>query len=178
MRTVNTKFVTSVLFAALALMPRMAFADITYDLTLTPTSGPEGGTGFFTINTPFPSTGLDSYTPGGATFDLLALSFTIDGSTFDLSKSSGTPQVNSLNGVLFDILYNGAITSGGKDLALTTNTSYVFSDILNSSVDTSGTFTATPETSAVPEPMSIILFGTVLVGLTVFLRKRLFGRSS
>ncbi len=38
------------------------------------------------------------------------------------------------------------------------------------------TFSATP--SAVPEPMSIIFFGTVLVGVTVFLRKRLFGRSS
>jgi hypothetical protein len=181
MRALDTsKFVRLNVFAALvlALIPGMASADVTYDITLT--GSPEAGSGFFTINTPFPATvpSEDSYTPGGSPYDLLALSFTIDGNTFTLNDKnpSSTPSVVSLNGSFFDIIYSGTLPGG---LSLMVNDPfYVFDDLNDSGVDTTGTFTAALAPSAVPEPMSIILFGTVLVGLTVFLRKRLFGRPS
>jgi len=163
---------------AFALSHGIAKADI-YNVTLTPTSGVEGGTGSFTVNGPVPSTGLFAFGTGYSGPQLMtAMDFVIsEGAnqyTFDLSKSVGNPYGEFLNGGLYDLTYEGTIVNTGAklDLVLQENgLEYVFSDIYNASYDSSGIISAVRVPAAVPEPQSLALLATMLVILAVVARK-------
>ena len=156
-----------------ALTYATAQADVIYNLTLNPTSPTTGpaGTGTLTVSEAFPSTGTLTFyqTPTGSEQKLDALSFTIDGYTFDFANenSPGTAFVQSLNGSLRDITYAGSLDGGNVSLATTGG--YTFYP--TRTTQDFGSFTATLDTA--PEPASILLLGTGLLLTSLVLRKRI-----
>jgi hypothetical protein len=153
-------------------MPSRADAStVTYNLVLTATSGPESGTGSFTVITPTPSTSFDTVANG----QLTAMSFTIDGMTFNLlnSTSAGVGFNNtgpSTPEIINTINYTGQhdnfvfqLSAGGFG--------YTFTDTANSQLSSSGTIVAT--ISAVPEPSTwaMMILGFCGLGFMAYRRK-------
>ena len=145
---------------------------VTYDLILQGTTGGMvGGTGFFTVDGPINSTGLETLTVS----DGLNLSFTIDGNTF-ASQPGGFASVTFANGALISIAYAGTLNSWSFSL-VTGLLNYIYTDLVDPSHSTIGTVTAQLETtqvSAAPLPAAVLLFATGLggMGLLGWLRKR------
>jgi hypothetical protein len=164
----------AVIAAAAAQIPDHASAStVTYNLVLTATSGPESSlTGSsFTVVTPTSSTNFDTAANG----QLTAMTFLIDGQTFNLANSNsagvgfsnsgvGTPEViNTIN-------YSGP--SGSSVFSFSTGGfGYSFSDSANSSLDSHGTITAT--IAAVPEPSTwaLMILGFAGIGFMTYRRK-------
>jgi hypothetical protein len=162
-------------FATLVLLlaPQAHADSVTYDLTLTPNQGSlYGGSGLLTLSTAPASSGLSTYTESTG---LEGLSFTLDGQTFTLAGGSGTPLVEFLNGSIYDITFAEQIGTSPYRFDLQTSGVYAFyyNDELSES---SGTFTAAvaSNTSPVPEPSTLALLGTGLLGAAGALRRKIF----
>jgi hypothetical protein len=167
--------VMAVIAAAAAQMPGRASAStVTYDLVLTATSGPESSpTGsFFTVITPTPSTSFDTVANG----QLIAMSFTIDGMTFNLANSTSAGVGFNNTGpntpeVINNISYTGQ--NGNFVFQLSTGGfTYSFSDSADRTLNSSGTITATLA-PAVPEPSTwaMMILGFLALGWLAYRRK-------
>ncbi len=159
-------------FAATALHA----STITYDLTLTPDQGSlYGGTGTLTITGAPSASGNSDYTLANGNLD--ALNFYIDGQTFNLADGTGSTLVRFQNGTLNDITFSEQIGSTPYRFSLMSTANYAFSydNLLKTSY---GTITAKvdPSASPVPEPGSLALLGTGLIGGAGALFRRLSAR--
>jgi hypothetical protein len=145
----------------------------TYGLSLNPISGPESGTGSFTIITP-PVGTSGILTQGNG---LTAMNFTIDGLNFALNNwSEVTYAYQGSNLVLESIFYGGII---GNDMLLSISLggagaySFTDNDPGGSRYDTVGTISV----SQTPVPTTLPLLATGLFGLAMlgWWRKRDLG---
>jgi hypothetical protein len=137
---------------------------VQYDLTLTPTTGTIGGTGYFDVSTPVNGSGV---------VDLTALSITIDGQTFNLSDALGTATATFTGDALTALSYTGDLLSGlNLDLLGTGGLTYSFLDLGTNFGLASGTISAVDPPSATPLPSSIVLFATGLLGLLLLSYRR------
>lgn len=154
--------------------PQSAQASVTYDLTLTATSGgTSNGGGTFTISAP-PLTGINQVsnyfqTPQSGSGTLLDLSIMIGGDSFTLTqKNNGSnPLVQFTSGVLDDITYAG-VAANGDSLQMTSG--FVFYTVQNRTQEF-GTLTAV---AAVPEPATwaMMILGVAGLGFMAFRRKQ------
>jgi hypothetical protein len=137
---------------------------VTYDLVLTANSGPESGTGSFTITTPVLGTsGFDTVGNGALT----AMSFFIDGMTFSLANATSAGvgfNFNGLTEVLNNIGYTGQNASFVFQLS-TGGFGYSFSDSANSALQSSGVIVASVEATPLPAALPLFAGGLGIIGL-------------
>lgn len=162
------RFLVAAAFAALAvqLSSTAQASTVQYDLTLTPTAGSIGGSGYFDVSTPVNGSGVN---------DITALSINIDGQSFNLGDAIGTAYATFTDGVLSGLSYTGALLSGfNLDLLGTGGLTYSFADLGTNFGLATGTISAVDPPSATPLPSSIVLFITGLLGLLLlsYWRKR------
>jgi PEP-CTERM motif len=140
-----------------------------YNLTLTNTIGPEGGSGSFTIDGPIANTGLSVFTAGHG---LTSLNFSIDGSSFSLANELLNSSVIFNDGNLINVAYLGSLNGFNLDLG-TFGLNYGFVDLVNASLDSFGSISGSP-VSATPLPPSwtLMLIGLAGFGLVAYRRKR------
>jgi hypothetical protein len=153
---------------------------ITYDLTLTPNSGSHhGGTGIITLDSAVPATGQVDYTQANG--GLLDLTFNIDGKNFSLAGTNGTTLVRFLNGELNDITFAETIESRNERFTLDSTSGYAFyyrdgqaASYGTFSIDQVNSCPGDPTSpSPVPEPSSLLLFATGLLGGATILYRRM-----
>jgi len=166
-------FSAFILLMGLAVAPVAAHATpVTYDLVLNGVVGNTGdGSGSFTItNPPVSITDTYSTTNGGLT----ALNFSIGGDVFNLGNALGNfGEVDFLLGHLVSVVYAGGDVSKSVDFYLVSGLlQYTFAD-LNSGAFSNGYITATPGNSPVPEPSTLLLLGTGMLGLGVLASRKL-----
>ncbi len=156
----------------LILTPLMAHASsITYDLTLTDVSNPAySGTGSVTFNV----VPTQTYTNYSA--DVTALSFTINGQTFNLTDAGASLSAFEFSqltptATIWDITFADQIGTSPSRLALhsTAGYTYYYNNLQSS---TSGTFGAATVAAPTPEPSSLLLLGTGILGGAGVLRRR------
>jgi len=155
----------------LAVPTALHASSITYNLVLTGNTASDfSGTGSFTIASAPVASGVSTYQQS-APATIEALSFVIDGQTFTLAGASHTI-IQFTNGVLTDITFSEEIGSSPYRFALHTTAGYAFY-YNNEQAVSYGTFTATPASTAspVPEPASIALLGTGLLGGAITIRR-------
>lgn len=140
-----------------------------YNLTLTNTIGPEGGSGSFTIDGPVANTGLSVFTAGHG---LASLNFSIDGNNFSLANELLNANVIFNDGNLVSVAYLGSLNGFNFDLG-TIGLNYGFLDLVNSSLDSFGSISGSP-VSATPLPPSwtLMLIGLAGFGVVAYRRKR------
>jgi hypothetical protein len=144
---------------------------LTYDVTLTAVSGPESGSGSFTITTPPPGSG-GMLTQG---LGLTAMNFTIDGVNFGLDSSSSVSYFYAGSTlVLAGLVYGGQVgTDRLFSITFGTTGGYIFTDTTKTSLDTIGSVSV----SQTPLPTSLPLLATGLGVLAMigWWRKRKVG---
>jgi hypothetical protein len=148
-------------------------ATFTYDVTLTPNPGSQfGGSGSFTVDSAPVSSGVTNYGAG----QIENLSFLIDGQTFTLAGDSNAT-IQFVNGTLTDITFAEQVGTSPNRLDLQTSGVYAFY-YNNELSESSGTFTAAlaPGASPVPEPSSLALLGTGILGLAGATRRKFLSR--
>ncbi|WP_348266845.1 PEP-CTERM sorting domain-containing protein [Edaphobacter paludis] len=148
---------------------------VTYDLTLTPGSGSlYGGSGTITVDSAAPATGQVDYTQANG--KLLDVTFNIDGQNFSLAGANGTTLVRFLDGNLNDITFAETIGTTPNRFTLDSTSGYAFY-YDNGQAASYGTFTAGQgdpgSPSPVPEPSSLLLFATGLLGAAATLYRRM-----
>jgi hypothetical protein len=157
---------TAVFLAAQMLGAAQA-STVTYNLTLTDTFGPEGGTGTLIVNGPITS-GTNTFTSGSGG-GLNSLSFLIDGSNFTLGSALGTSSATFSNGNLTSLFYLGAL--GGFKLSLgTVGLGYVYGDLFNLSHNSMGTISASA--TPLPPTWTMMLIGLAGFGFMLYRRMR------
>jgi hypothetical protein len=174
---------TAFLFALLAAAPALHASSITYDVMLSPTSGPYGGSGTITLASAPASSGITTYSQAAGS--LQGLTFTIGNQTFSLAGDPSAT-VEFLNGQLYNISF--AQTVGASPNRFTLDTSAVYAFYYNDGqAESAGSLTAAldnaapgsgssqpPASSPTPEPGTLLLVATALAGgaFFVFRRKR------
>jgi hypothetical protein len=162
-------------------LPALHASTITYDVTLTPTSGPYGGSGTLTLASAPANSGISTFSQADGS--LQGLSFTVDNQTFSLSGYPGAT-VEFLNGQLYNIGF--AQTVGASPNRFTLDTSGVYAFYYNNGQsESAGSITASladtpsnpsssqpPTASATPEPGTLILLATALIGGGFFVFRR------
>lgn len=173
----------------LAAVPALHASTITYNLTLSPISGMQGGTGTLTLAAPPAASGTTTYSV--ANQQLQDLSFTIDGQNFYLS---GDPDatVQFTNGQLTSINFIQTVDHAPARYTLELSRGYSFYGNDFGHPVSAGSFGATPAVitpeevtgdaaqptqqpaSPTPEPGTLVLLATAAVagGLLILHRKR------
>lgn len=151
---------------------RAEASTLTYDFALNATSGPESGTGSFTIDCTFgcpnATTGLNNFTAGRG---LSSLNFSIAGSNFTLANGLLNADVTFDNGNLINVAYLGALNGFKLDLG-SIGLNYAFVDFLNSSLDSIGSISASPVSEApLPPSWTLMLIGLAGFGFMAYRRK-------
>ncbi len=163
----------ALLFAPLLAVPLVHASSMTYDVTLTPTSGQYGGSGTITLASAPASSGISTFSQANG--QLQGLAFSIDNQNFSLAGYP-TATVQFLDGKLYNISF--AQTIGASPNRFTLDTSGVYAFYYNNGQsESNGSLTAaladTPSdpassqsagTSATPEPGSLLLLATALAG--------------
>jgi len=172
--TSTGKSIAALALAILILSPSLLHAtSITYDLTLTdPTNSAYSGTGVVTLNV-IPTLTYTNYSA-----DVTALSFTVDGQTFNLTDAGASLSAFEFSQLsptanIWDITFTDQVGTSPERLSLHSTSGYTFY-YDNLSASTNGTFgAATIDPSATPEPSSLFLLGTGILGGAGVLRRRL-----
>ena len=154
-------------------VPAVHASSMTYNVTLTPTSGQYGGSGTVILASAPASSGISTFSQANG--QLQGLSFTVDNQTFSLAGYP-TATVQFLDGKLYNISF--AETIGASPNRFTLDTSGVYAFYYdNGQSESAGNLTAaladTPSdpassqptgASATPEPGSLLLLATALAG--------------
>jgi hypothetical protein len=153
----------------LALAPRADAAVITYDLTLTPTSGGVSGFGTLVFSEPF-NPSFQNIGPSTTVPNVDLFTITIGGQTFDLTNSFTNIQV--INGAFtsfgFNTPFQNSITIGAS------GTTYTFFNQLTGAFVNGQISAQLHVTPAVPEPATwaMMILGFALVGALAYRRSR------
>ena len=164
-----------------AAAPAVYASSITYDVMLSPTSGPYGGSGTITLASAPASSGITTYSQANG--QLQGLTFTVDNQTFSLAGDPSAT-VEFLNGQLYNISFAQTIGSSPNRFTLDTSAVYAFyyndgqaesagsltAALANTPPDSSST--QPPSTGATPEPGSLLLLATALAGGAFFVVRR------
>jgi hypothetical protein len=158
----------------LVAVPVVHASTITYNVTLTPSSDGYGGSGTITLASAPAIAGISTFSQANG--QLQNLTFTIDNQTFSLA---GYPSatVEFLDGQLYNISFAQTIGTSPNRFTLDTSGVYAFY-YNNGQSESDGSIAATPAdlpdessstgqsagASATPEPGSIILLATALLG--------------
>lgn len=157
----------------LAAIPAAQASTLTYDVTLSPTSGTYGGSGTISLSSAPSEFGISTFSQANGT--LQNLSFTIGNQTFSLAGDPSAT-VEFLDGKIYNISF--AQTIGSSPHRFTLDTSGVYAFYYNNGFsESSGDITAAlasappdsipsqpPAASPTPEPGTILLLATALVG--------------
>jgi hypothetical protein len=138
---------------------------IQYDLTLTPTIGTIGGSGYFDVTAPLNVSGSNVLT---------AFSVSVDGQNFTLNDAVGAPTATFSSGLLTGLNYVGDVISGlNLDILGTGGLTYAFLDLGTGATVAVGTISAAVASpSATPLPGTTVLFITGLLGLMLAMTRR------
>jgi hypothetical protein len=151
----------------------------TYDLVLTDSSNPTySGTGVVTITGPNALQTFTNYTATSADA-VTGLSFVVDGNSFNMNdagvnKSSIVVEFSTLNptATIWDITFADTTGTSPNRLTLDSSGDYIFY-YNNGQNSATGTFSAATLASATPEPGSIFLLGTGMLGAAGGLYRRI-----
>jgi len=165
-----------------AATPALHASSLTYDVTLSPTSGTYGGNGTIIVSSA-PST-FELTTYSAAAGNLQGLTFVIDNQTFSLAGDPSA-SVEFLDGKLYNISFAQTVGSSPSRFTLDTSGVYAFyynDGLAESAGNLSATLAATPTdpsstqpaSAATPEPGSLLLLASALLagGFFLFRRKR------
>jgi hypothetical protein len=165
----------------LVAVPVVHASTITYNVTLTPSSDGYGGSGTITLASSPAIAGISTFSQANG--QLQNLTFTIDNQTFSLA---GYPSatVEFLDGQLYNISFAQTIGTSPNRFTLDTSGVYAFY-YNNGQSESAGSITASladtpsnpsssqpPTASATPEPGTLILLATALIGGGFFVFRR------
>lgn len=178
-----TSIVLALGVALLVFAPGKVHAtSVTYDLTLTdPTNSTYSGTGVLTMNVTTPLATYTDYTISTAD-SITGLSFLIDGQAYNLNDLTPAQKANVVvafseltpTAAIWDITFAETVGVNPNRLELASTGGYIYY-YDNLQEDTTGTFSAATlvSSSATPEPSSLFLLGTGLLGLGFLVRRQL-----
>jgi hypothetical protein len=173
-------FTKSLVAIAASLAVSVAHAStVTYDLTLTDLSDPTySGTGVLTMNVTTPLATYTDYTISTAD-SITGLSFLIDGQAFNLTDLTPAQKADVVvafseltpTTAIWNITFSDTVGTSPNRLELASTGGYVYY-YNNLRSETTGTFSAATLVSSTPEPSSLLLLGTGMLGLGLIARRR------